>query len=111
MAENTAKLNFVRPLDEKCARAATLLAEKVLASCEKYVPMRTGWLVRSGKVENSSSMHKNVVYSADYASECYYADHPFSKKRHPLATARWFEAAAAEYFDDWRKAVADVICG
>ncbi len=107
MDNDSAKLDIARLFNDRIPAAVSALAENVIASCEKYVPYRTGWLMRSCQVEDSTSFSKKVVYTASYASECYYATHPFSKKRHPLATARWFEAGKNECIGEWRKTVAE----
>ena len=96
-----------RIMNERAKAAVVSLADEVLASSEEFVPYRTGRLMRSGHVEEKSSSHSAVVYSASYASECYYATHPFSKKKHPKATARWFEAAKSAYLDRWKRLVRD----
>lgn len=94
-----------RVMLERCKLAEQKLAETVLSSTEPYVPYRTGRLMRSGHIEDNSASVKNIVYSAPYASECYYATHPFSKRRHALATARWFEAAKSVCLDEWTDVV------
>ena len=96
-----------RIMNERAKAAVDVLTDDVLASSEEFVPYRTGRLMRSGHVEEKSGSHNTVVYSASYASECYYATHPFSKKKHPKATARWFEAAKSAYLDRWKRLVAD----
>ena len=78
------------------AAAQAKLCERVLTDCAEYVPYRTGKLYSSGKVGE-----KNVSWTADYARECYYAERTFSKKTHPRATARWFEAAKSANLAVW----------
>ncbi len=77
-------------------QAEFALKSAVLSSCEPFVPYYTGELFRSGM--NSED---GVMWIASHASKCYYADREFSKKRHPRACARWFEAARAESLDKW----------
>lgn len=77
-----------------------LLERAVLASCEPYVPYYTGNLCSSGHVSGVGNRGE-VTYSADYASECYYASRSFNRKKHPKATARWFEAAKTADLDKW----------
>lgn len=78
------------------ASAQAKLCERVLADSAEYVPYRTGKLCSSGKVGVNS-----VSWTADYARECYYAERTFSKKAHPKATARWFEAAKSANLAAW----------
>ena len=96
------KIDRLRSIADKCTPTLAELAAKVVEDTDKYVPYRTGWLKRCVRVDDNTSVRKKVVYFASYASECYYADHPFSRRRHPLATARWFEASKAANLDAWR---------
>lgn len=106
MNETEVKFDFVRYMNDKIPVATAALAEEVVASCEKYVPYRTGWLMRNVEIRDSTSFSKNIAYTVPYASECYYATRQFSKKRHPLATARWFEAGKSAHLKDWCNTVA-----
>ena len=103
MSRATAVTDISRLYDiaAKSESALRYLAEEVVRSCEPYVPYRTGWLMRCVRIEPETASSRRIVYYADYASECYHADHPFSKKRHPLATARWFEAAKSTDLSEW----------
>lgn len=87
-----------------------LLERAVLASCNPYVPYYTGNLCSSGHVSGVGN-NGEVTYSADYASECYYASRPFNKKKHPKATSRWFEAAKADDLDKWISVAKSGLCG
>lgn len=78
------------------ASAQAKLCERVLTDSAEYVPYRTGRLCSSGKVGAGI-----ITWTADYARECYYADRTFSKKAHPKATARWFEAAKSANLAGW----------
>ncbi len=82
--------------------ASRVLEEAVLASCEPFVPYRTGRLCNSGRAVGDG----RVVWAADYAHDCYYANRAFSKKHHPRACARWFEAAKGECLGGWKSAAA-----
>lgn len=88
-------------IDGRAREAECRLEEAVLASCGEYVPYRTGELYSSGRVTGSGK----VIWSAPHASECYYANRAFSKKHHPHATARWFEAAKAVSLPLWENVV------
>ena len=78
------------------AAAQAKLCERVLTDSAEYVPYRTGKLCSSGKVGAGI-----ITWTADYAHECYYAERTFSKKAHPKATARWFEAAKSANLAAW----------
>ena len=85
--------------------ASHRLQQAVIASCEPFVPYRTGELCRSAVPEGKGSSGR-IVYTAPHASRCYYAERPFSKKVHPQACAHWFEAAKAADLAAWTDAVA-----
>ncbi len=85
------------------------LEAAVLASCEPFVPYYTGRLCSSGHA-SGVGVNGEVTYSADYASECYYASREFNKKKHPRATAYWFEAAKSEDLERWIAAARDGLC-
>ena len=89
-------------LDKRRGMAVDALGKAVLASCEPYVPYRTGRLARSGTASGGI-----VSWTAPYAHDCYYAQRPFRREKHPLATAGWFEAAKAVDRDVWQRAVVD----
>ena len=86
------------------AAAQARLCETVLADCAEYVPYRTGKLCSSGKVGAGI-----ITWTTDYARECYYADRIFSKKAHPKATARWFEAAKSANLAGWENEMKKMI--
>lgn len=90
--------------------ASAALQRAVIASCEPFVPYRTGELCRSA---SASGVGRNgtVVYTAPHASLCYYADRPFSRKHHPHACARWFEAAKSADLERWKRVTADALAG
>ncbi len=107
MADTLEKLSAV--INARAKNAVNALADEVAAGTEEYVPFRTGRLMNSVRTENKSSSRAEVKYTVWYANECYYATHPFSKKRHPKATARWFEAAKSAKLDLWKKLVSDIL--
>lgn len=84
--------------------ASHRLQQAVIASCEPFVPYRTGELCRSAVPEGEGPSGR-IVYTAPHASRCYYAERPFSKKVHPQACAHWFEAAKAADLAAWTNAV------
>lgn len=105
------KLPMIRAnLEKNIPSALRRLESDVLASCEPYVPYRTGELCRSGHPSGSGSTG-SVTWSAPHASECYYARRSFGKKFHPHATSRWFEAAKAADLEQWRRTVSSALTG
>ncbi|MBQ8333057.1 MAG: hypothetical protein IJX93_04720 [Clostridia bacterium] len=106
-------VNWQSPLSEenlarKLPSAVRQLESAVLASCEPFVPYKTGQLCRSGHASGSGTAG-SVTWSAPHAAECYYANRSFNKKHHPHATARWFDAAKAADFESWRRTAAHAV--
>lgn len=95
---------FRETLDKRRGTAVDALGKAVLASCDPYVPYRTGRLARSGTASGGI-----VSWTAPYAHDCYYANRPFRREVHPLAVAGWFEAAKAVDLEIWRRKVADTL--
>lgn len=91
---------------ERAKTAEQVLRQAVLTSSTPYVPYRTGALSNSGTVTDGG-----VAWTADHAQKCYYARTSFSKAKHPLAQAGWFEAAKSADGELWRQTVADVLTG
>ena len=96
-------------VDRRLPYATQRLMDEVLRSCEPYVPYRTGELCRSASAVRDGSPGGHIVYSAGHASRCYYAEHPFSRKYHPRACARWFEAAKLCDMKKWTDTAADAL--
>lgn len=88
-------------LSENYKRAQAYLDSTVLKDTDKYVPMRTGILARSGIL--GTRIGSGVIeYIAPYAKRLYYGTHiRFGKSRHPLAQAKWFEASKAVNKQSW----------
>lgn len=93
------------------SKAQRFLDSEVLRCCGPYVPMRTGYLFKSGNTGTVIGSGK-VIYNAPYAKKCYYLrGASFSKDKHPLACAQWFEPAKAENLTEWRNGVDAIIKG
>lgn len=77
------------------------LDSQVLKDTDKYVPMRTGMLAKSGIIGTRISTGV-VEYIAPYAKKVYYGvDMKFNPSRHPLACAKFFEASKAVNKQAW----------
>lgn len=86
-------------------RAQKYLDSTVLKDTDKYVPMRTGMLKKSGIIGTQIGTG-TIEYIAPYARKCYYGVNiRFSKSRHPLAQAKWFEASKAVNKNKWIREV------
>ena len=92
-------------IPDNIVRAQKYLDNAVLKDTDPYVPMRTGVLKKSG-VLGTRIGSGLVEYVAPYAWKCYYGVHiRFSKSRHPLAQAKWFEASKAVNKNKWLEQV------
>lgn len=88
-------------IPQNVQRAQKYLDSQVLKDTDKYVPMRTGILVKSG-ILGTRIGSGEVDYIAPYAKKMYYGvTIRFSKSRHPLACAKWFEASKAVNKRSW----------
>ena len=93
------------------SKAQKFLDSEVLRDSAPFVPMRTGFLMKSGNLGTTLGSGK-VVYIAPYAIPMYYGVHlHFSKDKHPQACAQWFEKAKAIKKDEWMKGVNKIIKG
>lgn len=93
------------------SRAQKWLDNEILKDCDPYVPMRTGTLVGSG-IRGTSLGDGRIVYSAPYARSMYYGlGMNFSKDKHQLACAEWFEKAKATKKDKWINGANKVLKG
>lgn len=88
-------------IPQNIERAQKYLDSQVLKDTDKYVPMRTGILAKSG-ILGTRIGSGEIEYSAPYAKRMYYGvTIRFSKSRHPLACAKWFEASKAVNKKSW----------
>lgn len=95
----------------KYSAAQKFLDNEVVKDCTPYVPMRTGDLYRSGITGTSIGSGK-VNYIAPYAKAMYYGlRYKFSKDKHPLACAQWFEAGKSVYLKVWINGVNQIVKG
>ncbi|MBQ9428614.1 MAG: hypothetical protein IJU41_03610 [Clostridia bacterium] len=71
--------------------------------CSPYVPMRTGTLM-----SNVEITPEHLRYKAPYAARMYYGEgFNFRRDKHPLATAKWDEAAMQTQKDKLVRAVTE----
>ncbi|MCM1167961.1 MAG: minor capsid protein [Lachnospiraceae bacterium] len=92
-------------------RAQKYLDSQVLKDTDKYVPMRTGILAKSGIIGTRIGSGE-LEYSAPYARKVYYGVNiNFSKSRHPLACAKFFEASKAVNKKSWLAEVRKIAGG
>lgn len=96
-------------LEKNLIRAQKYLDSTVLKDTDKYTPMRTGFLKKSGIIGTRIGTGL-IEYTAPYARKCYYGEHiKFRKTHHPLAQAKWFEASKAANKDTWIAAVRRIV--
>lgn len=98
-------------IPDNVKRAQRYLDSTILRDTEKYVPMRTGMLKRSG-ILGTRIGSGEIEYTAPYARKLYYGvSIRFSKSRHPLAQAKWFEASKAANKQSWLASVRRIAGG
>ncbi|MBQ7922289.1 MAG: hypothetical protein IJ325_06900 [Clostridia bacterium] len=98
--------SVMNAITSRAKAAAQAMRQAVLDSSTPYVPYRTGALAASGSITE-----EGVAWTADHAQKCYYAKRPFSREKHPLAQAGWFEAAKAVDLELWRQTAAKALTG
>lgn len=88
-------------IPQNVIRAQKYLDSQVLKDTDKYVPMRTGILAKSG-VLGTRIGSGEIEYIAPYAKKLYYGVNiRISKSRHPLACPKWFEQSKAVNKRSW----------
>ena len=98
-------------IPQNIERAQKYLDSQVLKDTDKYVPMRTGILAKSGIIGTRIGSGE-LEYSAPYAKPVYYGTTiRFSKSRHPLACAKFFEASKAVNKKSWLAGVRRIAGG
>lgn len=98
-------------IPQNVEQAQKYLDSQVLKDTDKYVPMRTGILVKSG-ILGTRIGSGEIEYIAPYAKKLYYGvTIKLSKSRHPLACAKWFEASKAVNKRSWLAEVRKIAGG
>jgi hypothetical protein len=98
-------------LNPREAAAQKYLDNEVLKDCDKYVPFRYGYLVKSGVTGTVLGSGK-VIYTQSYAQPTYYGiKRHFSKDKHPDACAFWFEKAKGINKSKWLNGVKNILHG
>lgn len=98
-------------ISQNVDKAQKYLDSQVLKDTDKYVPMRTGILAKSGIIGTVLGSGE-IEYAAPYARKVYYGVNiNFSKSRHPLACAKFFEASKAVNKKSWLAGVRRIAGG
>lgn len=98
-------------IPQNIAKAQKFLDSQVLKDTDKYVPMRTGILAKSGILGTRVGSGK-IEYIAPYAKKLYYGVNiRLSRSRHPLACGKWFEASKAANKPSWLTEVRKIAGG
>jgi len=87
--------------------AQRYLDSEVLRTCEPYVPLLTGMLIKSGMVGTDIGSGE-VAWIAPYAKAQYYSARKPGSTTGPLRGPQWFERAKAEYKHDWIRGAARI---
>lgn len=100
-------------IKNKMARASSLaqlrLSSAVLTDSNRFIPMDTGVLKASGRLENQN---KQVAWNTPYAHRVYnLGEQNIRKQKNPNAKPKWFEWAKALNIKGWIEVVEKTIKG
>jgi len=100
-------------IKNKMARASQLaqvrLSSAVLTDSNRFIPMDTGVLKASGRLENDN---KQVAWNTPYAHRVYnLAETSIKTQKNPNAKPKWFEWAKALNIKGWMEIVQKTIKG
>ena len=100
-------------IKNKMARASQLaqvrLSSAVLTDSNRFIPMDTGVLKASGRLENNN---KQVAWNTPYAHRVYnLAESSIKTQKNPNAKPKWFEWAKALNIKGWIAIVQKTIKG
>ena len=104
------KVEIVKKLDTtdirnqliaKKSKARRILKNQVVKDTDPYVPFDTGKTAETGR-DSSTVDDEFIKYTTDYAKLIYYdKDRVFSRRKHWLAIATWFEVSKAVNKSKW----------
>ena len=99
-------------IDRKIERARLLLADRVKDDSNIFIPVDTGLLRSTGRVEDGGHA---VTWNTEYATFVYYPERRDGRvitihtDKNPNATHHWFEVAKNLKVDEWLRVVEMVI--
>lgn len=93
-------------IDAGSSRAQKVLDTLVLRDSNKYAPMDTSALIKSG-ITSTVIGSGLVTWSAPYSRAQYYGKPNKSHQKNPNASMRWFEVAKSKNLETWIKAAND----
>lgn len=99
---------FLSALNKKIDRATALLAKRVLDDSNIFIPLDTGELRASGRVEPD----KAVTWNTPYGQKVYYPERTgihIHTEKNPNATGHWFEVAKSLKLPEWVQLFGDNI--
>lgn len=91
---------YLEKLSTKVKRATYLLAERVKDDGNIFIPLDTGLLRSTGRVEEDNA----VTWNTEYAQRVYYPERAgitIHTEKNPNATGHWFEVAKSLKLDSW----------
>ena len=86
--------------------AQKVLLDDIKADSNEYVPVRTGALRKSGKVNVADG---TVSWTEDYAQLMYERDNVKGSTKNAKATGHWFETAKSNHINEWIQDVKDAL--
>lgn len=90
-------------VDKMVERGLFAVREQIKDDCNQFVKVDQHVLERSARTQVDGDT-LSVIWDTPYARRQYYTGTP-SKDVNPQASIMWAEKAAAEYKNDWRKAI------
>lgn len=92
-----------------CELAQVRLSSAVLSDSNRFIPMDTGVLKASGRIENQN---KQVSWNTPYAHRVYnLAESSIKTQKNPNAKPKWFEWAKGLNMKGWMEIVQKTIRG
>ncbi len=99
-AELKWNVNFKSKWQTRFSEAQEFVDSEVLRTCEPFVPLRTGMLIKSG-ILGTYIGSGEVSYIAPYAKSQYYSQRKPGSMTGPLRGPYWFDRAKAIYKRHW----------
>ncbi|MBO7257565.1 MAG: minor capsid protein [Alphaproteobacteria bacterium] len=92
-----------------CELAQVRLSSAVLSDSNRFIPMDTGVLKASGRIENQN---KHVSWNTPYSHRVYnLAESSIKTQKNPNAKPKWFEWAKGLNMKGWMEIVQKTIMG
>lgn len=92
--------NFQPKWQKQYSRAQMFVDSEVLRTCEPFIPLLTGMLIKSG-ILGTEIGSGTVQWIAPYARRQYYSSRKPGSQTGPLRGPEWFERAKQAHKSEW----------